>query len=1055
MPNVELATAYVSILPETSRIAPRIREAIRDAEGESVRVDIDVDDSQLRNLSASARSANTELGGIGSHVAGMGRLAAGLSAVGGAAGLAAGAMGTMGVGMAALGPAMATLGATISVGFQGMGEAISAVAEGDMEKLNEAMAGLAPSAQAMATAIGNQKAAWDDLQGSVQQEMFAGLDASFTKMATATMPTLEQGMTGVAGAFNEAAGGAMEFFATAQAQAGIEAAFAGASSLITSMGPGLQQATQGFLSMAQAAAPAMDSVGAGLGGLLGSVGQAFTNTFASGQLTTLIDGFGQTLSGLGQGLQPLIEGLVGAGAQIAPVLGPLFASIGQAIGPVLPMLGQMGAVLGGALTQAIQALAPALPPVVQAISSMLTAFAPILPVIAEVASGILQALAPALTTVFEAITPVIRQVADLLMPVFRQLQPILAQVAQQIGTALADAITQLAPILPPLIQVFAQLITAIAPLLPQLVQLITALLPPLVSIIVQIAPLLTKVATILIKLATEIIEHVVMPVLRTLAGVFKSTFELAADIVGVAVGLISGSIDIALGIFDTLKSAIGAVGDAFGVAKDWIVDQWGNLIEFFRGLPSKLSSAVSGLWDGIKNAFRDAINWLIGAWNNFRLHFEFTIPVIDKEISLTVDTPDLPLLSGGGVAGRTKDGRLFGPGTATSDSILGINALGMPTARVSDGEGVVNVAAMRRGGAAVVAALNAGWVPSADFLHGMIPGFASGGAVGSMSSIQQGMWEVLRNAFPDAQLTSATRTVDVGSGYDFHMQGKAIDVAGPNMLAMAEWIATNFPGSLELIHGNGFSSNIDDGKNVGDGMAYFGADTMAGHNDHVHWAMGSAPSVSNVEPGSGGTTGGGNGGGGGGAGGGARLGGGGAGGGGTAGGSGGGTAGDAVSVFVTNWPSSLSVGGMSTTPSTPATTSSTPAPTAIEPAPADAPADAQGHPLAGAPGLLGELAQGPAPWYMAATPEAAFANLGTQAAELAQTTGKGFTDFLSNNWREMLNTGLAVVGMGAGMGGGGMTVNNYGMDPNSAAAAVERVHRRQAMVAMRRGGFGR
>jgi hypothetical protein len=88
---------------------------------------------------------------------------------------------------------------------------------------------------------------------------------------------------------------------------------------------------------------------------------------------------------------------------------------------------------------------------------------------------------------------------------------------------------------------------------------------------------------------------------------------------------------------------------------------------------------------------------------------------------------------------------------------------------------------------------------------------------------------------------------------------------------------------------------------------------------------------------------------------------------------------------------------------------------------------------------VSDLFQGPAPWYLAATPEQALANLGSQAAGLAQRTGTGFVDLLQNNWKEMLNTGLAVAGMGAGAGGPQQVVNNYGMDPNSAAAAAEEV----------------
>ncbi|WP_280333094.1 phage tail tape measure protein [Nocardia wallacei] len=91
----------------------------------------------------------------------------------------------------------------------------------------------------------------------------------------------------------------------------------------------------------------------------------------------------------------------------------------------------------------------------------------------------------------------------------------------------------------------------------------------------------------------------------------------------------------------------------------------------------------------------------------------------------------IPRLAGGGRAGRTLAGRLWGPGSGTSDSILGIGPNGMPTARVSAGEGVVTQDAMNRGGADIVAALNRGWTPPVEWLHSMVPGLAGGGVAGS------------------------------------------------------------------------------------------------------------------------------------------------------------------------------------------------------------------------------------------------------------------------------------------------------------------------------------
>lgn len=182
--------------------------------------------------------------------------------------------------------------------------------------------------------------------------------------------------------------------------------------------------------------------------------------------------------------------------------------------------------------------------------------------------------------------------------------------------------------------------------------------------------------------------------------------------------------------WDAMWSGVSAGIDAFGgalswigtkatEAKDWVVGKFNELVGFVTGLPGRIASAASGMWDGIKSAFKAAINYIIQVWNAL----EFRIPGFEvgpvKWDGFVLGLPDIPTLATGGVAGRRPDGTLWGPGTGTSDSILGIDTRGVPTARVSAGEGVVKKSAMDAGGDQVVAALNAGW----------LPGYAEGGAV--------------------------------------------------------------------------------------------------------------------------------------------------------------------------------------------------------------------------------------------------------------------------------------------------------------------------------------
>lgn len=59
--------------------------------------------------------------------------------------------------------------------------------------------------------------------------------------------------------------------------------------------------------------------------------------------------------------------------------------------------------------------------------------------------------------------------------------------------------------------------------------------------------------------------------------------------------------------------------------KDWIFDKFDAVVGFVTGLPDRIRQAASGMWDGIKDAFRGALNWIIGQWNGL----EFRIPGFD------------------------------------------------------------------------------------------------------------------------------------------------------------------------------------------------------------------------------------------------------------------------------------------------------------------------------------------------------------------------------------------------------------------------------------------
>ncbi|MBA8964756.1 hypothetical protein JOJ86_006034 [Rhodococcus percolatus] len=117
--------------------------------------------------------------------------------------------------------------------------------------------------------------------------------------------------------------------------------------------------------------------------------------------------------------------------------------------------------------------------------------------------------------------------------------------------------------------------------------------------------------------------------------------------------------------------------------------------------------------------------------------------------------------------------------------------------------------------------------------------FADGGVV-------EGMSEWVGHVSPGMQMTSGYR-----DSADHHGSGLAADFSNGSgntdeMLALANAIADRYPDSLELIYSDPrFTRNIKDGQIVD--PSYYGADTMAEHQNHVHWARKQAPSLADSD----------------------------------------------------------------------------------------------------------------------------------------------------------------------------------------------------------------
>lgn len=125
------------------------------------------------------------------------------------------------------------------------------------------------------------------------------------------------------------------------------------------------------------------------------------------------------------------------------------------------------------------------------------------------------------------------------------------------------------------------------------------------------------------------------------------------------------------------------------------------------------TAAVGRWWEDLKGIVAKPINFVIKTVLEDGILG--AIRWIASKVGVNFDVHVTP------IPGYASGGQIQGPGTGTSDSILGVNASGVPTARVSAGEYIVNADSTRKF-LPILNALNAG----------QLPGFALGGLVGDI-----------------------------------------------------------------------------------------------------------------------------------------------------------------------------------------------------------------------------------------------------------------------------------------------------------------------------------
>lgn len=741
------------------------------------------------------------------------------------------------------------------------------------DKLAQALAKLSPNARDFVLSMLALKPAFDEMKNTVQDKLFEGLGGDVSSFVNSNIGGFTTILSSVAGSLNGVIRGVMTdltaLFSGWQADGTMATFISTIQATVEGIRPLITGLTEAMVLGTNALGGTMGTFLGQLGGFaaqiapfLGMLGGQFLTALgnalpAIGQLINAIAvGMGPALEPIGELLTALANGLTIMAGPLGSLLGTLASALAPLMGPIGAFLAQLGPPLEaivGVLGAALMAITPLLEPLGALLNAIIVPLGGALTRVVEALAPMISLFAETLTPVIEQLAPIfadlVTQIADILVGALEQLAPTIAALAPvfvQIATTLGETFAAYLPIVMPLFQLladaFVQILNAVLPLMPSITNLIVQLMPLFVQVMNLLMPILVWLLDILIKVAVWIIEHVI--------GAIVGIIDWLADLAEKA----QNFGDLWAKVWDWVKEKAGD-------AKDWVVDKWNSIIDFFKGLPRRISDACSGMWDGIKEAFKAAVNWLIDKWNGLEFKvggWKIPLPGMpDVTVpSITVGLPNIPKLATGGAV-RDPQGRLRGPGTGTSDSILGINAYGMPTVRVATGETVVTADASRNpGNAAVLAAMNRGRKFDPKFL----PGLAGGGQVGyglpGGSDVRQGspgfpdwVYQMGRDHNVDASTYAGHQESDRGeAGYAPNPQhlnrgidwwGKGSDPTGA-LQKYAEYllgIAPSTPDLEQIIW-----MNPNTGQQIGwygrtkDNGSYYADPNQgyAAHTDHVH-----------------------------------------------------------------------------------------------------------------------------------------------------------------------------------------------------------------------------
>lgn len=555
-------------------------------------------------------------------------------------------------------------------------EAAEALAEaqnkgaGATKATADALSKLSPAAQAFVGAVLAQRAAWRDLKLDVQNRLFEGLGQKFTELSTAVIPSLRDGLVGMAANLNtmavNAANAVIQLAKTGQ----LRRMFSGLNDATAQLTRIPGQIITALTQISIAATPAFKRLTTAAGAAADDISKKLGDAFKSGALETAINNgveiakqFGKLLGDILGTIGNIMKAASTAGGDALGSLGAVFAElrritampeVQKALTSIFTAVNSIAKLFAGTLGAVIQAALPLLAALAPVVTELAEKFGPVL---AQLADTLGQALMPIVT----ALLPVVSDIGDIIISLVRSVMPLLQPLGKLLGaivTAIAPVISAigaaLVPVVNALVQgllpvvgalipvvqvlgqflsqlapIFPQLTLALIPLLPAISQLTVALLDLTLKVLTPLLPLIVGLATLLSTVLANAIG-VLVPAITTVIGWITTFVKVVTDAVTWIVAKFQWMYDQLVGhsiIPDLVKAIIGWFGTLWtktkqiftdlkkGVIQIW-TDLWDGARKKWDTFWGGLKSSVSGAWTSLKNSVSGLKTSLTSTWSS-------------------------------------------------------------------------------------------------------------------------------------------------------------------------------------------------------------------------------------------------------------------------------------------------------------------------------------------------------------------------------------------------------------------------------------------------------